>query len=273
MLLKRMILFIVGMSIPSMAFAQSIGNVVSYTGRVEIRRGAGVLLPEIGTDIFRKDVVLTGANGRVRILFMDNSVVNIGPGSEIRMQHYESTPSKRDVLLSMLRGKIRFFVSKLTNMFNTYDIHTITAIIGIRGTNFIVAASGKATDLYVVGGVVNFKNILQPQSPGIEVVEGTMSSVRTSGEPSAPVRYTDAQIRQMIQDTTVPFSDNLTTSYNSIAPPPPPPVGNLSRTIPVVQNVLQQPQHQTTTPAAVPGAVPPPPVSVNIGVNYGKVAR
>ncbi len=258
----KQVIIIIYLLIPTIAFAYPIGNVVSFTGQIWIKRNGKVFIPSIGTAILRNDTALTGTDGRMRILFVDNSVINIGSNSEINMAHYESTPSKRNVLLSMIKGKVRFFISKVTNIFNTYDIHTITAIIGIRGTNFIVDASHGMTGLYVIGGIVSFRNTRQPPSYAVEVTRGMMSFVRVGSLPSAPMKYTNAVIQQLINDTTVPFSDNYTSGYNSIMQYQPAAMNQPSKKSYGIPNALQQPQPENTAP-----------VNVNIGANYGNVTR
>lgn len=262
--INKILLTAIVLFLPAIASAQGIGNVVSFVGQVRINRGHAVLPVSVGMALMKDDTVTTGHDGRVRILFVDDSVVNIGSDSSIDMARYTATPSKRDVLLSAVKGKIRFYISRVTNAFNTYDVHTVTAVIGIRGTDFIVDASGDTTGLYVIGGIVGYGNVNQPPSAAIEVTQGTVSFVRGDKPPTMPTAYSGKRIQELIEDTTVPFNDDYTTGFNAVMPQQY--GGQPPRTASGVPNAYQQPVASGQGPASTP-------VPVNVGANYGNVAR
>ncbi|MCL4558538.1 MAG: FecR domain-containing protein [Deltaproteobacteria bacterium] len=208
--MKRLIITFVVVCLPIRAIARPVGYLVSATGTVKLVRDHNVLPPDIGTGILKDDTILTGHDGKVRILFIDNSVINIGGGSDIAIGKYILAPSKREVLLSMARGEIRFLVSKLSTIFTTYDIKTPTAVIGIRGTDFVVDASHKnTTDVYVIEGRVNLWNVLQKPSQAVKLIDGMMSRVEGGTPPTLPIKYTEQKIRRLIKETRIKLSAGI----------------------------------------------------------------
>lgn len=275
MLIRKIIFIMLCMLVPAMAFAQSIGNVVSVAGNAAITRQGKVFIPSTGSDIYSSDTITTDSTGRIRVLFIDNSVINIGPGSSINMERYESSLLKRQVLLSMLKGKARFLISKVSGIFNSYDIRTVTAIIGIRGTDFIIDIPGEdSTKLYVIDGSVNLGNAQQPTTTTILVNAGMWSIVIGGNPPSQPAGYSNQEIQQLLQDTSVPFNDSFTGSYNIIVPPPPPFQGPAYTDMGLL-NGLQQPEQVPANgpPNGNPNPNPSPNPSVNIGTNFGNVTK
>ncbi len=208
--MKRIIILFILAFLPVQAHAQSVGYVVSVKGKTEIMRDHNSLQPGIGTEVFGKDTVITGHDGKVRILFIDNSMVNIGPDSDIDLSKYILTPSERDVLLSMVRGKIRFLVSNLSTVVNTYTITTTTAIIGVRGTDFVVDASQKdTTEVYLMKGKVALSNVLQKPAQAVQLMKGMMSKVQGVKPPTLPIKYTGQKIRELIHETEIQLNANI----------------------------------------------------------------
>ncbi len=198
--------------IPVRAFAQPVpaGNIAAIAGNASIVRQGASVEPETGAPVYGDDAITTGNTGKMRILFVDNSVISIGPNARINIDRYVSTPSKRSVLLSMVRGKARFLISKISNILNTYDIHTVTAIIGIRGTDFVIDASdGQKTAVYVINGSVNLQNIKQGALNPVMITTGKMSTVRAGRSPSLPENYSPAVLQQLLNEIILQFNKNI----------------------------------------------------------------
>lgn len=208
--MKRFIVLFILAFLPVQAVAQPVGYVVSVKGKAEIMRDHNSIQPDIGAEVFWNDTVITGHDGKVRILFIDNSMVNIGTDSDIAISKYTLTPTERNVLLSMVKGKIRFLVSKLSAVLNTYTITTTTAIIGVRGTDFVVDASQKdTTEVYIMKGKVELSNILQKPAQAVQLMKGMMSKVAGVKPPTLPVKYTGQKIRELINETEIQLNANI----------------------------------------------------------------
>ncbi|MEW6778206.1 MAG: FecR family protein, partial [Bdellovibrionota bacterium] len=115
------------------------GKITHVQGQVEVRRlgDVGARSARRWMDVFPDDVIETGANGRARILLSDSSVLTLSEQSKLRIdeQVYDPAKGERKSLLNLFRGKVRAVVSKYLNASKSrFEIHTPTAVAGVRGT-------------------------------------------------------------------------------------------------------------------------------------------
>ncbi len=119
--------------------AQGVGRVISTSGSVWVQRDLvrGVITQ--GFAMHKEDMVITGKRGRVKIQMQDGSTVYIGANSKVSLQQY-AMRGKNLVTASfdMFWGKARFFVSKLVRNDSSFKVRTSTAVLGVRGTEFLV---------------------------------------------------------------------------------------------------------------------------------------
>jgi len=120
--------------------AAGVGRIAHTYGPTWIERGRQLDKLEKGQVVLRNDSIITGSRGRVKILMRDGSKVYVGAKSRISLRQYTM---KKDKLFSatihMLWGKARFFVNKLTAKNASFRVNTSTAVLGVRGTEFIVS--------------------------------------------------------------------------------------------------------------------------------------
>ena len=112
-------------------------------------------------DKFEEDTsIVTGPKSFVKIKFIDNSEINIGPESKIII-----TAMKKDSvgIISLLKGRIRTEVEKNSDKprENKFFIKTRSAALGVRGTDFqtIYNPENKMTSLLTFKGEVAMAKI------------------------------------------------------------------------------------------------------------------
>ncbi len=119
--------------------AASIGRIMHAYGSAWVQRGTTREQAEKGQVIFRNDSIVTGSRGRVKIIMSDGSKVYIGANSRVSLRKYSLRGSNLlSASIHMLWGKARFFVNKLTLRNSSFRVRTSTAVLGVRGTEFIV---------------------------------------------------------------------------------------------------------------------------------------
>ncbi len=93
---------------------------------------------------------------------MDDSILNLGELSSVSVEEYLYSPEKQRSrsILRLIDGTLKAVVGR-----SDLEIHTPTAIVGSRGTKFILWIEGKGeemrTGLIVLEGEVFVKNILE----------------------------------------------------------------------------------------------------------------
>jgi len=92
------------------------------------------------------DVILTGADGSAGITFTDNSLVSVGPNSVFAIDKYtfDSTTHAGEFGGSLKKGRLAAISGKMVKQSpESMKIRTPSAIMGVRGTEFVVQVDDK----------------------------------------------------------------------------------------------------------------------------------
>lgn len=120
--------------------ASGVGRVAYSYGPAWMEHGTQLDKLEKGQVLFRNDSIITGSRGRVKVIMRDGSKVYVGAKSRISLRQYTMKKDKLfSATINMLWGKARFFVNKLTAKNASFNVNTPTAVLGVRGTQFIVS--------------------------------------------------------------------------------------------------------------------------------------
>lgn len=129
------------LALSSSAFAADIGIVKVSKGSVQLQRGAERIVAKVGTAVQSADVIVTGADGTAGITFTDNSLVSIGPNSIFAIDKYrfDSTTHAGEFEGNLRQGRLAAVSGKMVKQSpETMKIRTPSAIMGVRGTEFVV---------------------------------------------------------------------------------------------------------------------------------------
>lgn len=118
-----------------------VGKTKTSKGAVFVVRDGMPMPVAVGDRIFRNDTIRTGASGSVGIIFEDNTILSLGPDSEIVIDQYVFAPEKG--VFSMVARMVRGTASYLSGIIGhqspeSVKFRTPEATIGIRGTHFLV---------------------------------------------------------------------------------------------------------------------------------------
>lgn len=101
--------------------------------------------------------IRTGANGSARLLMDDESVLNVGPSSELRIKKYQVNAKRRRVTLRLTAGRLWARVTRIFGGRKNFDVETPNAVAGVRGTEFVVDTQSGETTVTVLSGEVSMK--------------------------------------------------------------------------------------------------------------------
>jgi len=125
----------------SHALADEAGRVKVSKGDVRIERNGKTLAAPVGTIVEVADTVRTGASGSVGISFHDNSLLSAGPNSELVVERFvfDSTTHQGEFDTRLKKGTLAVVSGKIVKQSpEAMRIRTPAAIMGVRGTEFIV---------------------------------------------------------------------------------------------------------------------------------------
>ncbi len=130
---------LLGVSIPA---ASADGTLTHMSGPVAILKADGKTIPGTsGAKAYPGDTVITGVGGYVRMEMTDGGEMVLRPNSQLKIEAYKfsaAQPGEDSFVFNMLKGGLRTvtgFIGKRSNQ-DAYKLNTVTATIGIRGTQF-----------------------------------------------------------------------------------------------------------------------------------------
>lgn len=140
---SAMIALLLGLSYQGGALAQSdrIGQLRNVSGEAFLIRGDSRQAAAAGDIVRRKDVLETGPNGAVGITFDDNTVFSAGPSSTVSLDDFQYNPStlKGSFLAKLDKGTLSVISGDIARGSpEAMKIRTPSAILGVRGTRFLV---------------------------------------------------------------------------------------------------------------------------------------
>lgn len=142
---RASLLMLLGLLAPSYALAaDSIGQIKNASGTVDVTRTGATHHAVAGDKVFQDDVISTGGDGSVGITFADNSLVSLGPNSELKLDQFQFNPAAHTGSFDTSLDKGTLAVkSGLIVQQNpeSMRIHMQAATLGVRGTEFVVRAA------------------------------------------------------------------------------------------------------------------------------------
>jgi hypothetical protein len=145
--MRKALILAVALAIAGPAVAADIGLVKVSNGDVQIQRGTAKLPATVGAGLQTSDAIVTGANGTAGITFSDNSLVSIGPNSIFAIEKYQfdSTTYAGEFEGNLKQGRLAAVSGKMVKQSpESMKIRTPSAIMGVRGTEFLVQVDAPA---------------------------------------------------------------------------------------------------------------------------------
>ncbi len=183
----------------------AIGEVVALRGDVIAVRGAGSTALTIGAAILRSDRIRTGADARVKIRFLDGTVVALGDNSDLAAAEYavDDAGTRRSGVLSLIRGLFRATVTPgLPD--SRFELETTTAIASVRGTDFMGQTSVENTGIFVIDGAVAVSSKAPAPIESVLLRAGEGTDVPAVAVPTGVRRWSQRRIDALLAATSVP---------------------------------------------------------------------
>jgi len=123
------------------AWAADVGEIKILKGAAHLERGKESLPLRVGMPVQETDKVVTGDDGTVGITFADNSLLSVGPNSVFAIDRYvfDSTTHAGQFDSTLSKGTLAVISGKMVKQSpDAMRVRTPSAIMGVRGTEFIV---------------------------------------------------------------------------------------------------------------------------------------
>jgi hypothetical protein len=125
----------------SLAQDTAIGYVKTVQGGASVLVAGKATRAQPGTPVQIGNVLKTDQQGSMGVIFKDNTIMSLGPDTEITIDEYLFAPDKGDLKLgaSMTRGTLNYvsgLIAKLKP--EAVNLKTPTGTIGVRGTHYLL---------------------------------------------------------------------------------------------------------------------------------------
>ena len=187
------------------ALAQDVGTVAAVRGAAQIARGGVPTPAAVGMAVQLGDELQTGSDGQLRVVFRDDSVVDLAEGSSLVVdrQIFDPAASSFSSLMRLIAGRARAFVGEYYRTPGAaYEVETPTAVAGVRGTSFLVVYDPAADATKVIGiqGQVEVRGLAERAGAVVYVTAHEATTVWRGEAPTRPELLDEQLFRQEIED-------------------------------------------------------------------------
>jgi FecR protein len=88
----------------------------------------------VGTDVFADERVLTGPSGHIQLVFLDGTVLSVGPDSDLVINKFIYDPQAKtgELAVNAVRGVFRLVGGKISKT-SAIEVRTPKVVLGLRG--------------------------------------------------------------------------------------------------------------------------------------------
>lgn len=118
-----------------------IGYVKTISDQTVIDKADGAVKAVLGSAVKTGDVFKTDENGAVGLTLKDNTMLSIGPNTELKIEayHFEPQQDKLELSASLVKGTLHYISGVIAKLKpEAVTLKTPTGVIAVRGTRFLV---------------------------------------------------------------------------------------------------------------------------------------
>ena len=143
----------------SLSLWAGIGNIMAMKGSAQVLRSSGNVSAKMGLELLEHDRITTSKKSRVQVMLSDSTVVTIGANSSFSFDTFSYDGTKNSqVAMSAQRGFFRSVTGKIGKMApERFKVKTVSATIGIRGTDFSADIRAGRELIKCYSGVITVK--------------------------------------------------------------------------------------------------------------------
>jgi hypothetical protein len=139
--MRTLVMALAAIAFSAISQAADIGLVKVSKGTVTIQRDGARIPAVVGTGLRTADVIITGSDSSAGITFTDNSLVSVGANSVFAIEKYrfDTTTHAGEFEGNLRQGRLAAASGKMVKQSpESMKIRTPSAIMGVRGTDFVV---------------------------------------------------------------------------------------------------------------------------------------
>ena len=181
-------------------FAKEVATITALKGSVEIQSPSVKMAATLGAKLQEEDSVVTGTKSKAQIIFNDETIVTVGKESIFSIKEYVYNEKNPKVEFNLIKGAMRTITGKIGKIApSKFKVHTRTATIGIRGTNFTVLVGDDGSQMvFCTYGAIEVTH----NKVSTIVKEGQVITITKLGTVNLKA-YTPQELKQMKENQFV----------------------------------------------------------------------
>jgi hypothetical protein len=194
---------------PGASRAEEVGAVAEIEGQAEVQRAGAAAWAALkpGDAVQLGDQVRTAEGSKLKLLFRDDSVLTLAPGSLLKVDEQVVGTTAPVSRFSLFLGTIRTIVTDRYGAAGArFEVETPTAVAGVRGTGFITAYDASREETTVLG-LFDTTGVRAKIDPGgtreVRIGPGQMTTVGRGSYPMRPVATPEGTLRSFTGSTEV----------------------------------------------------------------------
>lgn len=202
------------------AAEKEVGNVKDMRGSASILREKQTVDARKNEPIFKADTVKTSDKSKMKLLFIDDSLLMIGENSKVLISVHLDKRGKTNVF-NLVDGVVNVIVGK-----SGLEIHTPTTVSTARGTSYVVWVENdgaQKTGVAVSEGRVEVRNKEETVTEKVVIPAGRMSFVE-KGKIPTPAVVAPPEVIQVLYKKTLEqeeiWGPVILRAKGSAIPPP-----------------------------------------------------
>ena len=138
------ILMVLMVLLPVGVMAAPVGKISHLEGEADLTTpDAKTALVKPADPVSVGDILRTKAKSKVEVTFLDGNTIFLAERSRLKISEYEHKEESKSYF-DLFRGKTRVVVNNLAKK-SALELHTPTAVAGVRGTIWIGTVSSRAS--------------------------------------------------------------------------------------------------------------------------------
>ncbi len=144
-----------------------------------------IIEAQVGDELGKNAKIITGFDSSVELVLRSGSVIKISENSEFIINELtqDQNGNSKKSLFSLVKGKVRAVVAKLTGDDESFEITTPNGVASVRGTDFgVTAGNNNNSDIIVLNGAVEVTTgsgspVMVASGKMVSIIQGGVSSV------------------------------------------------------------------------------------------------
>jgi len=246
-MVKTILAALAGLILAAPASAAPAGFVAAVRGMAEVSSAGSdsFTLATVDREISEGDTVRTGRYAWAKILLTDDTTIALDEESELLFDKLVGGGGKGPSRLELLSGHLRTKVAETFGGPTRVEVYTPTAVIGVKGTEWLTWITDQVTWVCVVAGLVSTTNRDDSVPGELDLGPGSCARIARGSAPErteAPSHLEPVVMRpgKVMDRPTFPASldsdgDPLLIDVNDTRPqidipdPEPPPARDVNR--------------------------------------------